>query len=111
MSYDEYECPFEFALEIVSGKWKGLILWNLCEKTYRYSELKREVEGITEKMLTQSLRFLEKRGIIERKVYPQVPPKVEYSITEVGKQIKPILYDLQDWGRVIANINNIKCKN
>jgi DNA-binding HxlR family transcriptional regulator len=107
----EYECPFEIALELASGKWKGLILWHLCEKTYRYSDLKREINGITEKMLTQNLRLFEQKGIISRKVYPQIPPKVEYSITKLGKKVQPILYMLQEWGRDIALTNGIICKN
>ncbi|WP_456488592.1 winged helix-turn-helix transcriptional regulator [Caminibacter pacificus] len=111
MEEKKYECPFEIALEIISGKWKGLILWHLCQRTYRYSELKREISGITQKMLTQSLRALEEKGIIHRKVYPQIPPKVEYSITPLGKKVQPILYMLQDWGRDIAKENNIPCKN
>ena len=106
----EYECPFEIALEIMAGKWKGLILWHLCQKIYRYSELKREINGITQKMLTQNLRMFEDKGIISRKVYPQIPPKVEYSITPLGKKIEPILVMLQDWGREIAKENNINCK-
>jgi len=111
MSEIKYECPFEIALEVVAGKWKGLILWHLCQRTYRYSELKREIKGITQKMLTQNLRMLEEKGIISRKVYPQIPPKVEYSITPLGKKVQPILYMLQDWGRDIAKQNSILCKN
>ena len=107
----QYECPFEIALELVAGKWKGLILWALCEKTYRYSDLRREISGITQKMLTQNLRFMEGKGIVERKIYPQIPPKVEYSITELGREIQPILFMLQDWGRKVADSNDMKCKH
>ena len=108
-NYD-YICPFELALSMLSGKWKGLILWHLCKKTYRYSELKRELDGITQKMLTQNLKFLENHKLINRKVYPVIPPKVEYSITDLGKKIQPILFSLQDYGREIASENNIICK-
>jgi len=107
----DYQCPFEVALDNISGRWKGLILWHLCEKTYRYGELRRELGDITQKMLTQSLRDLEKNGLISRKVYPVVPPKVEYSITELGKKVQPILFALQEWGREIIKENNIdSCK-
>jgi DNA-binding HxlR family transcriptional regulator len=111
MEESKYECPFEIALELIAGKWKGLILWYLCERTYRYSDLRREIPGITQKMLTQNLRLFEKKGLISRKVYPQIPPKVEYSITELGKEVQPILFKLQDWGREVAKANGILCKN
>ena len=104
-----YQCPFEIALDNISGRWKGLILWYLCERTYRYGELQRELGNITQKMLTQSLRSLEKNGLISRKVYPIIPPKVEYSITELGIKVKPILLELQDWGKEIMEANNLKC--
>lgn len=107
----KYECPFEIALELMAGKWKGLILWSLCKKTYRYGELQREIPGITQKMLTQNLRLLEEAGIVTRKVYPQIPPKVEYSITDLGKKVQPILIELQKWGREVASINEIQCRN
>lgn len=98
--YDEkeYACSFEFALYLVSGKWKGLILWYLQEETLRYGELKKHLGKITQKMLTQTLRELEKNGLITRKVYPVVPPKVEYTITENGKKLIPIFEQLQAWG-------------
>jgi len=98
--YDEkeYTCSFEFALYLVSGKWKGLILWHLQEGTLRYGEIKKIFPKITQKMLTQTLRELEKHGLITRKVYPVVPPKVEYTITENGKKLIPIFELLQAWG-------------
>ena len=98
--YDEkeYTCSFEFALYLVSGKWKGLILWHLQEDTLRYGEIKKIFPKITQKMLTQTLRELEKHGLITRKVYPVVPPKVEYTITENGKKLIPIFELLQAWG-------------
>ncbi len=98
--YDEkeYACSFEFALYLVSGKWKGLILWHLQEDTLRYGELKKIFPKITQKMLTQTLRELEKHGLITRKVYPVVPPKVEYTITKNGKKLIPIFEQLQVWG-------------
>lgn len=104
-----YQCPFEIALDNISGRWKGLILWNLCKKTYRYGELQRELGSVTQKMLTQSLRNLEKNGLIKRKVYPEIPPKVEYSITKLGMQVQPILFELQKWGEQIIDNNKINC--
>jgi DNA-binding HxlR family transcriptional regulator len=92
-------CRVEDALGILVGKWKPIILLHLLQKgTTRFSELKRSVPGITQKMLTKQLRELEDEDIIERVVYPQVPPKVEYSITEYGKSLEPILEAMHEWG-------------
>jgi len=95
------QCPFEKGLEVLSGRWKGLILWHLCERTYRYGELRRELGNITQRMLTLSLRSLEKDGLIHREVYKEIPPKVEYSITPLGAKVQPILLELQAWGEEI----------
>ena len=92
-------CKVEDALGILVGKWKPIILLNLMkEGTQRFSELQRNLPGITQKMLTKQLRELEEEDIIKRVVYPQVPPKVEYSITEYGKTLEPILADMHEWG-------------
>jgi DNA-binding HxlR family transcriptional regulator len=92
-------CPFEYALEVLSGKWKGLVIFYLGRRgTLRYSELRRELGGITQKMLTQTLRSLEAQGLIHREVYPVIPPKVEYSLTPKGQSLLPILDALQRWG-------------
>ncbi|MEK4485728.1 helix-turn-helix domain-containing protein [Psychrobacillus sp. FSL H8-0484] len=92
-------CRVEDALGILVGKWKPIILLTILnEGTQRFSELKRRVPGITQKMLTNQLRELEQEDIITRKVYPQVPPKVEYSITEYGKSLEPILEAMHEWG-------------
>lgn len=92
-------CHVEDALGIIVGKWKPIILLILLQEgTQRFSELKRRVPGITQKMLTNQLRELEEEDIIARKVYPQVPPKVEYSITEYGKSLEPILVAMHEWG-------------
>jgi DNA-binding HxlR family transcriptional regulator len=93
----EYHYPVELALKLIGGKWKLLIVWFLSEKVYRFSELRRQIPTITQKMLTQQLRELESDGIINRKVYAQVPPKVEYSLTEMGKSLSPILKAMQKW--------------
>jgi len=92
-------CRVDDALNILVGKWKPIILLHLLQSgTNRFSELKRNLPGITQKMLTQQLRELEEEDIIMRKVYPQIPPKVEYSITEYGKSIEPILEAMHEWG-------------
>jgi DNA-binding HxlR family transcriptional regulator len=97
--------PVEITLDLIGGKWKVLILWHLLERTLRFSELKRKIPSITQKMLTQQLRELESDGLLHRKVYAQVPPKVEYSLTEAGKSFMPILKALHKWGE--SRINNI----
>jgi DNA-binding HxlR family transcriptional regulator len=94
-----YNCPVEAAVDVFGGKWKALILWWLQERTWRFAELRRQIPGITEKMLTQQLRELEADGIVERRVYPSVPPKVEYSLTEYGWSLKRALRAICDWGR------------
>lgn len=88
----------ETALKILGGKWKILILWQLKDHPRRYNQLRREIEGITEKMLIQHLRELEGDGMIARTVFEQVPPKVEYSITEYGRSLSPVLIQLCKWG-------------
>jgi DNA-binding HxlR family transcriptional regulator len=94
-----YSCPVEAAVDVIGGKWKPLILWWLHERTHRFAELRRKMPGITEKMLTQHLRELEADGIVHREVYPTVPPRVEYSLTEYGLTLKRALRALCDWGR------------
>ena len=89
----------EMALDILVGKWKPVILYHLMDNgTLRFSELQRSIPGITKKMLTSQLRELEYHNIINRKVYAQIPPKVEYSITEYGKGLIPVLLPMQEWG-------------
>jgi DNA-binding HxlR family transcriptional regulator len=93
-----YECPIELTLDIIGGKWKVLILWHLLEHTRRYSELRRRIPDVTEKMLIQQLRELESDGIIRREVFPSVPPRVEYSFTDRGERLIPALVALCRWG-------------
>jgi DNA-binding HxlR family transcriptional regulator len=95
----EYKCPIDVTLAVVGGKWKASILWHLSQDTLRFSDLQRLFSGTTRKMLTQQLRELEADGLVHREVYPQVPPKVEYSLTENGRSIYPILELMCDWGR------------
>ena len=89
----------EATLEIIGGKRKGVILYHLLERTYRFGELKRVMPGITQRMLTKQLRELETDGIIHRKVYAEVPPKVEYSLTECGESLRGVMMMMRDWGR------------
>lgn len=95
---DRIKCNIEVAMEAIDGKWKILILWYLKDEKKRFNELQKLIYGITQKMLIQKLRDLEKDGIVHREVYPVVPPKVEYSLTEYGKTLKPILKQLYYWG-------------
>jgi len=92
-------CVLDFAFQRIGGKYKGRILWALHKyEVMRYGELSREISGVTTKMLTQTLRELESDDLIYRKMYPQVPPKVEYSLTETGKELIPFIKYLVDWG-------------
>ena len=94
----EYNCPVETTLELIGGKYKSLILWHLIDTTLRFGELRRLIPQATTKMLTQQLRKLEEDNLINRTVYPVVPPKVEYSLTDLGRSIRPILSAMYDWG-------------
>lgn len=91
-------CPVEYTASIISNKWKIIILRDLLEGTKRYNELTRSVVGISAKVLTENLRDLEKDGIVDRKVYPVVPPKVEYSLTEKGLELKGVLDLMKEFG-------------
>jgi DNA-binding HxlR family transcriptional regulator len=94
----QYGCPVEATLDVIGGKWKGVILYKLLERTRRFSELKRELPAITQRMLTLQLRELEEDGIVHREIYKEIPPKVEYSLTEFGKTLEPILLAMLTWG-------------
>jgi DNA-binding HxlR family transcriptional regulator len=94
-----YKCGIDLTLAVVGGKWKASILWHLAQQTMRFSELQRQFTETTRKMLTQQLRELEADGLVHREVYPQVPPKVEYSLTVKGQSIFPILQQMCDWGK------------
>ena len=91
-------CPVAATLELIGGKYKALILWHLSENKLRFSELRKAVHNATPKMLTQQLRELENCQLIHREVYPVIPPKVEYSLTETGRSLLPILVAMRDWG-------------
>lgn len=101
-----YGCPVEAALDVIGNKWKGIILYHLLSGTKRFNELKRLIPSVTQRILTLQLRELENDKVISRKVYAEVPPKVEYSLTIWGKDLEPILLSLRDWGeRIITDIN------
>jgi len=93
------DCPVLLTTSIIGGKWKPLILFYLQSRTRRFSELNRLIPGSTKKMLTQQLRELERDAIINRKVYAQVPPRVEYSLTRHGKSLRPMLRLMSGWGK------------
>src|SRR5690242_51137 len=90
--------PIGKTLGVIGGKWKLLILWHLRESSDRFSNLKRKMQGITQKMLTQELRQLENDGLVSRKVFAEVPPHVEYALTEYGKTLDPVLEKMCEWG-------------
>lgn len=92
-------CPVNTTLEIIGGKWKVLILYHLLPETRRFNELQRLLPDITQRMLTLQLRELEGAGIVHREVYPQVPPKVEYSLTAFGRTLTPVIQAMHEWGR------------
>lgn len=93
-----YHCTVEATLDVIGGKWKPLILWALGDNVMRFSELQRGLPGVNAKMLTKQLRELEEDGVIRRTVYPEVPPRVEYAITDFGRTLIPILQALCTWG-------------
>ncbi len=105
MKEKEYLCAFEYAIDRINGKWKGRILKHLNERTYRFNELQRAISGITQKMLSRMLKELEKDGIVHKKVYPEIPPKVEYSLTPEGKKLESIFLQLGEWGAELARKN------
>ena len=98
-SKDLPKCPIETTLKMLGCKWKVLIIRELLTGTNRFGELKRAVTGITQKVLTSKLREMEELGLLEREVYPQIPPKVEYTLTDIGYSLRPVLESLKCWGK------------
>jgi DNA-binding HxlR family transcriptional regulator len=99
-------CPIVATIDLIGGKWKIAILWLLKKRTRRFNELRRILSPVTHKVLVQQLRALEARNLIARKVYPEVPPKVEYSLTTQGKKLIPILYAMSDWGKEYSEVEH-----
>lgn len=92
-------CPVATTVQLIGSKWKLLIIRNLMQRPWRFNELRRDLEGISQKVLTDSLRSMEEDGIITRTVYPEVPPRVEYALSELGKSMRPIIDAMAEWGR------------
>ena len=105
----DFACPVEAALDVIGGKWKGVILHHLGEGTCRFNQLQRVIPGITQRMLAKQLRELEADQIVHREVFAQVPPKVEYSLTPFGKTLQPVFNELLVWGgKYIEKIKEIR---
>lgn len=92
-----HECPISASINVIGGKWKPVIIWVLLEKTYRFGELHKKISGIALKVLSRQLKDLERDGIVNRKVFPEVPPRVEYSLTEKGRSLSDIMESLANW--------------
>lgn len=103
----EYNCTVEATLDVIGGKWKPLILLHLTDSTLRFNELHRRIPAVTQKVLSQQLRELEEDGIIERIVYAEVPPKVEYRLTEFGRSVLPVQNAMCSWGKKFIEANGI----
>ena len=97
------ECPVATTVELIGSKWKLLILKYLLNKTMRYNELKREIDGISQKVLTSTLKSMGEDGIVIRTSYPEVPPRVEYSLSEIGESMRPVIDVMADWGNTYKN--------
>lgn len=91
-------CPVATTVQLIGSKWKLLIIRNLLSRPWRFNELRKDLEGISQKVLTDSLRSMEEDGIITRKVYPEVPPRVEYALSDLGESMRPILDAMYQWG-------------
>ena len=91
-------CPVATTVQLIGNKWKLLIIRNLLVRPWRFNELRRDLEGISQKVLTDSLRSMEEDGIVTRTVYPEVPPRVEYALSQMGESMRPIIKAMEDWG-------------
>ncbi len=97
-----FHCAMDVAMNYIGGKWKTVVLWYLLDKPKRFSELKRDIPDITEKMLSMQLRQLEKDGLLTRKIYAEVPPRVEYFLTKEGKTLIPMIKEIAEWGKYMG---------
>jgi DNA-binding HxlR family transcriptional regulator len=98
----DYHCALDVTMDYIGGKWKTIVLWYLRKEARRFSELNRQIPGITEKMLSMQLRELEKDGLVKRTIFPEVPPRVEYELTAEGKTLLPLLEEIAKWGRMMG---------
>ena len=98
------ECPIATTVALIGSKWKLLIIRNLLQRPWRFNELRKDLDGISQKVLTDSLRSMEEDGLITRTVYPEVPPRVEYALSDLGKSLKPILDSMVAWGNAYKNM-------
>lgn len=97
-------CPVATTVSLIGSKWKLLIMRNLLARPWRFNELKKDLDGISQKVLTDSLRSMEEDGLITRTVYPEVPPRVEYALSELGESMRPIIKSMEDWGIAYKNL-------
>ena len=106
------ECPVAITVQLIGSKWKILIIRNLMQRPWRFNELKRDLTDISQKVLTVSLRSMELDGIVKRKIYPEVPPHVEYSLSDLGKSMEPIIEAMAQWGinykKIFSNMDTSK---
>lgn len=93
------ECPVATTVSLIGSKWKLLIMRNLLARPWRFNELQKSIDGISQKALTEALRSMEADGIVSRTVYPEVPPRVEYALTELGESMRPIIKSMENWGK------------
>lgn len=100
---EAFACPVSFTVDVIGGKWKSLILFHLMSGTKRFNELRRVIPDVTQRMLTLQLRELETDRVIHREIYREVPPKVEYSLTELGNTLAPLVTAMREWGAVHEN--------
>ncbi|MGI6093599.1 MAG: helix-turn-helix transcriptional regulator [Veillonellaceae bacterium] len=105
-----YICSLDYAVSLIKGKWKAVIICHLNDQSYRFLELQRKLPGISEKVLTEKLRELENDGLVERISYPEIPPRVEYRLTPFGLRLFKVLYSLQLWGEeyIAGKLKNVK---
>jgi len=98
------DCPVQTTVQLIGSKWKLLIIRNLLQRPWRFNELRKSLEGISQKVLTDSLRSMEEDGIITRTVYPEVPPRVEYALSPLGESLRPVLDAMRDWGETYKSL-------
>ena len=103
------ECPVATTVQLIGNKWKLLIIRNLLVRPWRFNELQRDLDGISQKVLTDSLRSMEADGLITRTVYPEVPPRVEYALSDLGRSLQPILDAMKVWGEHYQAVNQQSC--